>query len=184
MRHLQIGRKLGVSSPHRIALLRSLTLALIEKESIKTTVARAKELRWYADRVVTLAKRGDVSARRHIVKLLGSTETKVPGQNRVRLAIDRIYTDLVPRFQTRPGGYTSIIRLDTRRVGDNAELCVIRYIPGPESKGGKPAPKAKKAKTESKEEKEPKKKLEASAKGAKAEDKSAKASKKKEKEKA
>ena len=74
MRHLQIGRKLGVDSPHRVALLRSLTLALIENEAIKTTKARAKELRWFADRMVTLAKRGDIHGRRHMIKLLGSTQ--------------------------------------------------------------------------------------------------------------
>src|SRR4051812_41047304 len=118
MRHLHAGRKLGVAPHHRKALLRSLTLALIEKETIRTTPARAKELRWFAERVVTLAKRGDVSGRRHIVKLLGNTETKRPGENRVRIAIERIYSQLVPRFRTRPGGYTQILRLAQRRAGD------------------------------------------------------------------
>ncbi len=129
MRHLQIGRKLGVDSSHRIALLRSLTLALIEKEAIKTTKARAKELRWFADRMVTLAKRGDVHGRRHMVKLLGSTETKVPGENRVRNAIAKVYETYAPRFKTRPGGYTQMMHLPDRRAGDNAEMVLMRYIP-------------------------------------------------------
>lgn len=163
MRHLQIGRKLGVNSDHRKALLRSLTLALIENDSIKTTTARAKELRWYAERIVTLAKRGDVASRRHIVKLLGSTRTIVPGKNRVRMAIDRVYSDLAPRFQTRPGGYTQILKLATRRAGDNADMCMIRYIPVDEPKketdrGSKKAaaPKAKKTKTKAAASAEPK----------------------------
>ncbi len=149
MRHLKTGRKLGVSVPHRKAMLRSLTLALIERDAIRTTPARAKELRWYADRVVTLAKRGDVHSRRQIVKLLGSTQTYSTGENRVRKVLDRLYSSLAPRFKNRPGGYTQLIRLAQRRSGDNAELCVFRYLPDPESekasKGDKGSKKAKAA---------------------------------------
>src|SRR3954470_4322365 len=101
MRHLNVGRKLGVDNSHRKAMMRGLTLALIEHEGIRTTPARAKELRWFADRVVTLAKRGDLAGRRKIVQLLGSTETNVPGQNRVRTAVEKVYTLLVPRFAGR-----------------------------------------------------------------------------------
>ena len=137
MRHLHSGRKLGVSSPHRKALLRSLTLALIENDTIQTLPSRAKELRWYADRLVTLAKRGDLASRRQIVQILGSTETNRPGENRVRLAVERIYSSLVPRFKNRNGGYTQLIRLSPRRAGDNAEMCIMRYIPAPDPKGTK-----------------------------------------------
>lgn len=159
MRHLHAGRKLGVDQSHRIALLRSLTLALIEHEAIKTTTARAKELRWYADRIVTLAKRGDLSARRRMVQLLGSTQNLRTGENRVRMAIERVYEELVPRFQTRPGGYTQIIRIATRRAGDNTEMCLIRYLPPADekkagAKGKAPAKKdfsASKKKPEAKE---------------------------------
>ncbi len=134
MRHLHAGRNLGVDPSQRIALLRSLTLALIEHETIRTTPARAKELRWYAERVVTLAKRVNLSGRRHIIKILGSTQTNKTGENRVRNAIERVYTNLVPRFKTRPGGYTQILRLVDRRPGDNAEMCLIRYMPAPDEK--------------------------------------------------
>ena len=144
MKHLEAGRKLGVLPSHRKALLRSLTLAIIEQDEIKTTPARAKELRWYAERVVTLAKRGDVAGRRRIVQLLGSSETQKGKPNRVRSAIDRVYTDLVPRFKTRPGGYTQIFRLALNRPGDNAQQCIIRYIPADEGKA-KPAKKAAKS---------------------------------------
>lgn len=174
MRHLNSGRKLGMTAPHRKALLRSLTLALIERDSIQTTPARAKELRWFADRVVTLAKRGDLHSRRQIVSLLGSTETQKSGENRVRKVLDRLYTSLVPRFKDRPGGYTQLIRLGTRRVGDNAEMCVFRYLPDPnEEKAGK-KDKSKKA------AKAPKKALKAKA----AEDKPAKEKSAKSKSKA
>lgn len=183
MRHLNSGRKLGVDQSHRIALLRGLTLSLIEHEGIRTTPARAKELRWYADRVITLAKRGDLAGRRQIIKLLGSTETQHTGENRVRNAIDRVYTLLVPRYAGRNGGYTQIVRLAERRPGDNAEMCYMRYIPSAEDKkekaGKKEAGKSAKAKAA------PKKKAAAAdkseAKADKAEKKTAK-SKKKEKE--
>src|SRR5277367_4711232 len=102
MRHLHSGRGLGVNPDHRKAMLRSLTLALIEHDSIRTTPARAKELRWYADRVVTLAKRGDLHSRRKIVQLLGTTQTSKPGENRVRNVLEQLYTSLVPRFKDRP----------------------------------------------------------------------------------
>lgn len=151
MKHQKAGRKLGVLPDHRIALLRSLTLALLEKDSIQTTPARAKELRWYAERVVTLAKRGDVSGRRRIVQLLGATETQKGKPNRVRSAIERIYSDLVPRFKTRPGGYTQIFRLAVNRVGDNAEQCIIRYIPADaEPKKAKKAAKGGKSEAKDK----------------------------------
>ncbi|MCX6102229.1 MAG: 50S ribosomal protein L17 [Proteobacteria bacterium] len=132
MRHLHSGRKLGRSPDHRRATLRALTLAIIENEAIQTIPSRAKELRWYAERAVTLAKRGDVASVRLLVKMLGSTETKTPGQNRVRSAIEKVCKELAPRFKDRPGGYTQIFRLSTRRAGDNAEQCIMRYIPGAE----------------------------------------------------
>lgn len=177
MRHAHSGRKLGVGSPQRTALLRSLTLAIIERPAITTTVARAKELRWFADRVVTLAKKDDVAARRRIIQLLGNTETHTPGRNRVRLAIERLYTDIVPRFRDRQGGYTQMVRLAERRAGDAASMCMIRYIPGKDEapsapKGKKPAKTAKAASKPAKQaaakDKEPKdKKAKAPAKKAK-----------------
>jgi large subunit ribosomal protein L17 len=143
MRHSHAGRKLGVGSPQRTALLRSLTLALIERPAITTTVARAKELRWFADRVVTLAKRNDVAGRRQIVRLLGSTQTNKPGENRVRNAIERLYGEIVPRYRDRQGGYTQLVRLAEHRAGDDASMCMMRYIPGSEEAAE--APKAKKS---------------------------------------
>lgn len=143
MRHAHSGRKLGRSPEHRRATLRALTLALIENESIQTIPSRAKELRWYAERAVTLAKRGDVASVRQLVSMLGSTQTNVPGENRVRNAIEKVKKDLAPRFKDRQGGYTQIFRLATRRAGDNAEQCIMRYLPGPEEKKSAKGPKDK-----------------------------------------
>lgn len=172
MRHLNSGRKLGVTPDHRRALIRSLTLALIERDQIQITPSRAKALRGYADHVITLAKRGDLHGRRQLISMLGSAETNNPGNNRIRNAVERVYSELAPRFKTRPGGYTQIFRLSERRAGDNAEQCIMRYIPGEEG-----TKKEKKAPTKGeKAAKEPKKKLEASDKEAKQEKKAAKAS--------
>ena len=146
MRHGNIGRKLGVDHSHRKAMLRSLTLSLIEHDTIRTTPARAKELRWWADHIVTLAKKGDLSSRRRIIQLLGSTRTYETGENRVRKAIEKVYEQLVPRFKSRNGGYTQMFRLALRRPGDNAEMCLMRYIPGE-------APAKGSAKTKGKPEK-------------------------------
>lgn len=151
MRHLEAGRKLGVGHSHRKAMLRNLTLTLIEHETIKTLVPRAKELRMYADRVITLAKQGDVAGRRQLVKMLGSTQTFTPGENRVRMAIEHVYEVLVPRFKDRQGGYTQLLRISQRRKGDNATICVLRYLPDPaEDKKGKKGKSEKASKKEAK----------------------------------
>lgn len=110
-------------------MFRSLTLALIENETIRTTPGRAKELRWFAERIVTLAKRGNLAGRRRVYSLLGNTKTGDNGTNRVDLAVRKLYGTLAPRFETRPGGYTQILKLADNRPGDNAPMCLIRYIP-------------------------------------------------------
>lgn len=74
--------------------------------------------------------------------MLGSTQTNIPGENRVRNAVEKICKDLAPRFKERQGGYTQIFKLASRRAGDNAEQCIMRYLPGPENKTAK-APKDK-----------------------------------------
>jgi large subunit ribosomal protein L17 len=176
MRHAKAGDKLGVLPSHRVALLRNLTLALIEHGKIKTTTRRAKAMRWYAEHVVTLAKRGDLASRRQIVKLLGSTETGKPGHNRIRVAIDKVYSDIAPRFKDRQGGYTQIFRLAQPRVGDCAPMCFIQYLPGAEETKTKTSDKSKKsAKEVKKAEKAPEDKaVKKEAKAAKVEDKPAK----------
>jgi len=141
---MKIGKKLGVTGPHRKAMLRSMTLALLERDRIQTTASRAKELRWSAEHVVTLAKRGDLASRRRIVQLLGATETRRNVPNRARAAIERLYKEIAPRFKDRTGGYTQILRLATRRAGDNAEMCLMQYLPVEESKKGKSGGKDKK----------------------------------------
>jgi len=154
MRHAKAGDRLGVLPAHRVALLRNLTLALIEHGKIKTTTRRAKAMRWYAEHVVTLAKRGDLASRRQIVKLLGSTETGKPGHNRIRLALQKVYSEIAPRFKDRNGVYTQIFRLAQPRVGDCAPMCFIQYLEAPQAAAPAKTKAKKKASAPAEDKKE------------------------------
>src|SRR6266853_3171 len=115
MRLLNQGRKLNRTSSHRKALLRNLVLSLIEHERIKTTDAKAKELRRYADRMVTLGKRGDLAARRMAFAFMQSRD-----------AVKKLFDEIAPRFKERAGGYTRVVKFGVRR-GDAAPLSVIEF---------------------------------------------------------
>jgi large subunit ribosomal protein L17 len=116
MRHRVHGRKLGRTSAHRKALFRNQLTALFTHERIITTVAKAKELRPIAERMVTIARTGTLSARRKVA-------TMVPDNDIAK----RLFEEIAPRFADRPGGYTRIMRLG-RRHGDNAELAIIEFV--------------------------------------------------------
>jgi large subunit ribosomal protein L17 len=133
MRHRVAYRKLGRVTPHRIALLRNLATALFERERISTTLMKAKELRPYAERLITQAKREDdrLHARRLVLR-----EIHDPA------VLKKLFDDLGARFASRPGGYTRILRLGPRK-GDGAEMAIVELI-GSEYKPEKPE-KGKKA---------------------------------------
>ena len=125
MRHRNAHRKLGRKSEHRTALLRNQAEALLAHEKIETTVPKAKELRPYVERLITIAKRGvkandpkgvSLSARRLVMRdVLNET------------VVTKLFDDLAPRFMDRPGGYTRILKLGARR-GDAAEMAHIELI--------------------------------------------------------
>jgi len=118
MRHKVAFRKLGRITPHRIALLRNLATALFERERIRTTLMKAKELRPYAEKLITLAKREDDRAH---TRRLASRDIKNP------VVLKKLFDDLGARFATRPGGYTRILRLGPRQ-GDGAEMAIVELI--------------------------------------------------------
>lgn len=138
MRHRVAHRKLGRTTPHRIALLRNLATALFEKERIRTTLMKAKELRPYAEKLITLAKREDdrAQARRLAARDIQS-----------KPVVRKLFDDLGARFATRPGGYTRILRLGPRQ-GDGAEMAIVELI-GSEWKPPKKEAKEKGAKAAS-----------------------------------
>ncbi|HEY2941529.1 MAG TPA: 50S ribosomal protein L17 [Vicinamibacteria bacterium] len=128
MRHRVGHRKLGRITPHRMALLRNLATALFERERIRTTLMKAKELRPYAERLITLARREDdrLHARRLAARALQD-----------RTVMKKLFDDLGARFAARPGGYTRILRLGPRR-GDGAEMAIVELLGSeykPEKKG-------------------------------------------------
>lgn len=149
MRHLKSGKQLGRNSSHRKAMYRNMVVSLLDKENITTTDVKAKELRRHAEKLITLGKRGTISARRMARVMINDREV-----------LQKLFTTLADRFKDRPGGYTRIIKLGMR-AGDNAPLSSIQLVTE-EMKGSKKttkkaAPTKKKAaevketKTEAKE---------------------------------
>ena len=120
MRHQRAGRKLGRDSAHRKALYANLTASLIEHGRIRTTVAKAKEVRPVAEEMITLGRRGDVPARRQALKFLRSQDV-----------VHKLFSEVGPRFSDRPGGYSRIVKLGPRQ-GDAAEMAyleLVDYVP-------------------------------------------------------
>lgn len=135
MRHRWGGRKLGRTSTHKRALMRTMVTEFLENEKIVTTVPKAKELRSVAEKMITLGKRETLHARRQALSFI-----------RKKSVVFKLFDSLAPRFADRNGGYTRILRLGTR-VGDAAELAMIELVEGsakPEKKdeGKKAKPKA------------------------------------------
>ena len=116
MRHLVSGSKLGRQPAHRRATLRNLVTNLIEKERIETTILRAKACRPIAEHMITLGKRDSLHSRRQAAAFLMTPN-----------ATQKLFSDLAPRFASRAGGYTRIIRTGWR-IGDGAELAIIEFI--------------------------------------------------------
>jgi len=130
MRHRHAGRKLGRTTAHREMMMRNLVTSLLLYEKIITTAAKAKELRSVAEKMVTLAKRDDLQARRQAAEVLNDEK-----------ALKKLFDSIGGRYRDRSGGYTRITKLDYR-MGDGAPLAAIEFIgaePAPEAKGEKAA---------------------------------------------
>jgi large subunit ribosomal protein L17 len=117
MRHLNKGRKLGRTKSHRLATLRALSASLIEHEAITTTVPKAKEARRYVERLITMARKGTLASRRLVASRLASEP-----------AAKKLFETLAPRYATRPGGYTRILKLAKFRIGDASQLCRLELV--------------------------------------------------------
>ncbi|HEY9384751.1 MAG TPA: 50S ribosomal protein L17 [Gemmatimonadales bacterium] len=116
MRHRAKGRQLSRTATHKKALLRNMAASLFEHDAIVTTQAKAKELRPYAERLITLARRGDLHARRLVERRIQD-----------RQVLGRLFKEIGPRFAARPGGYIRILKLG-HRPGDGAELARIELL--------------------------------------------------------
>jgi large subunit ribosomal protein L17 len=159
MRHLKRGRKLGRNSAHRTSLKRNLLLGLFAHERITTTVPKAKELRPYVERLITLAKRGlaagdaakALHARRLVIARLGPVAKvellDAKGNGTGETVVGKLFNVLAPRYRERPGGYTRIMKLTKRRLGDAGETAFIELlkegetrVQASEKKAAAPAP--------------------------------------------
>ena len=116
MRHLKKGRKLNRSNAHRKAMLRNMAVSLFRHERIETTDAKAKTLRSFAEKLITLAKRGDLHSRRVAFRDVRDQDI-----------LKKLFDELGPRFSQRPGGYTRVYKLGNRR-GDNAPMSMIELV--------------------------------------------------------
>ena len=119
MRHKKSGRKLGRNSSHRKAMYRNMATSLVQHETIKTTLPKAKELRRVVEPLITLAKTDGVANRRLAFSRL-----------RDKAAVGTLFTDLGPRFKERPGGYVRILKMGPR-AGDAAPMAMVQLVDGP-----------------------------------------------------
>lgn len=118
MRHRKKGRQLSRTRSHKKAMLRNMATSLFRHERIRTTEAKAKELRPFAERLITLARRDDLHARRQVRRQIADREV-----------VQKLFDQIAPRFTDRPGGYTRILKLGARQ-GDGAELALIELTEG------------------------------------------------------
>jgi len=124
MRHLKSGRQLSRNSSHRWALMRNLITALLREEKIRTTDPKAKELRRWVERVITLGKQGTLHARRQVLSIVQD-----------KAVVRKLFDTIGPRFKDRPGGYTRIIKIGLRR-GDAAQMSLIELMTTETAKEG------------------------------------------------
>ena len=120
MRHRNSGRKLNRNSSHRKAMFRNMTISLVEHEKIKTTLPKAKELRGFAEPLITLSKKDNLSNRRLAFDRIRS-----------KSAVGKLFGELGPRYQTRPGGYIRILKCGFRS-GDNAPMAIVELLDRPQ----------------------------------------------------
>ena len=116
MRHRKSGRKLGRTSAHREAMFRNMVTSLFEHERIVTTTEKAKELRPIAEKMISLAKRGDLHARRQALSYIRS-----------KAIVEKLFTDIQEQFVDRKGGYTRILQTGSRK-GDSAPMAIIELV--------------------------------------------------------
>jgi large subunit ribosomal protein L17 len=153
MRHRKAGRKLNRDTQHRLALYRNLTMALIRHERIITTLEKAKAVRPFVEKLITLARKGTLHSRRLVLSRLGGpalAEVKPPEGKKdetpdFRRVLTKLFEEIGPRFKDRPGGYTRIIKRHQRRLGDGGRTAFLELLKEGEvrvkAKAAAPAPK-------------------------------------------
>lgn len=172
MRHRIAGRQLSRTSQHRIAMRRNLAASLIQHETISTTLEKAKDVKSFIEKLITLAKKGTLSARRRAIALLGNraiVEYEDDEPVKKGTVVGKLFSELGPRYLDRPGGYTRIVRLSLRRLGDDGELALLQLV-GKEEVSKKEAKAGKKKRAHKKEKQSAEAKEVVQSEGSKAED--------------
>lgn len=149
MRHRVAGKQLSRNTSHRRALRRNMASALLEHGTIRTTVVKAKELRSFVEKLITTARQGTLHARRQVVSLLQDraildedTDSVVEARRAGKTVIAKLFNEIAPRYADRPGGYTRIIHLPERRIGDAGKQVLLQLVeqtaPAAESEAAAP----------------------------------------------
>lgn len=143
MRHRMAGRYLGRTPSHRLALRRNMAASLFEHGAIKTTEAKAKELRRFAEKLITIARQGTLHARRRVIAEMQNwhrhefDDNKGRRTRRSKTVVDKLFDEIAPRYADRPGGYTRIIRLAERRIGDAGTQVLLQLVEETPTESGK-----------------------------------------------
>src|ERR1700730_13909041 len=150
MRHLKAGRQLGRNASHRRAMFRNMAMALFRHERIVTTVAKAKEARPFIEKLITLARKGTLHARRQVLARLGppskahvkpvAEDPQHPEKADERHVIIKLFRDIAPRYADRPGGYLRVLKRHERRLGDAGETAFLELVKPHERREKKKAP--------------------------------------------
>ena len=131
MRHRVAGRHLLRTSEHRLALRRNMLASLFEHETISTTLEKAKEVRGFAEKLITLAKKGNLPARRRAIAMLNNRAIYVEEDGKMvkkGTVVGKLFSEIGPRYLERAGGYTRIIKLPKCRLGDGGKLVLLQLV--------------------------------------------------------
>jgi len=144
MRHRVVGRQLSRTSSHRKALRRNLAASLIEHGAVRTTEAKAKELRPFIEKLITMARKGTLHARRRVLaELCDRLMTDEEGELLEQTVVQKLFDEIAPRYADRPGGYTRIIRLSERRIGDAGRQVLLQLVEAKATEAEEKAPTTK-----------------------------------------
>jgi large subunit ribosomal protein L17 len=129
MRHRVHGKQLSRNTAHRKALRRNMAASLFEHGAIRTTIVKAKQLRPFVEKLITTARKGTLQARKQIISILQDRDiVDKEGNLAEKTVVQKLMDEIAPRYATRPGGYTRIIRLSERRIGDAGETCLLQLV--------------------------------------------------------
>lgn len=129
MRHRVFGKQLSRNTAHRRALRRNMAASLFEHGTIRTTTVKAKEIRPFVEKLITLARQGTLAARRRVISILQDRDiVDAKGELADKTVVQKLMSEIAPRYADRPGGYTRIIRLADRRIGDGGEQVLLQLV--------------------------------------------------------